>query len=370
MADLTAQKKFSCPACGGEAQWNPARKAIICPFCGTVSPAQAELNAAGQTVIVEHDLVAALRGIPDDQRGWQSEKISVKCQSCQAISVFDPGRVSQRCDFCGSTELAPYEETKEAFRPESLLPMKVSETQVRDSIRQWYGNRWFAPNQLKVGALTDQVKGLYIPYWTFDAQVHADWTAESGYYYYETEEYRDDQGNLRTRQVQRVRWEPSEGTVDHFFDDELVPASRGVHPEALRKIEPFPTTKELVAYNAGYLSGWVVERYQIDLVSAAQEARAEMDAEMERLCGQQVPGDTYRELQVRSDYSGQTFKHILVPIWLLTYNYGARNFQVVINGYTGTIAGKYPKSWLKITLAVVAALAALALILLIAAHAH
>ena len=81
------------------------------------------------------------------------------------------------------------EEIKEAFRPESLLPMKVSETQVRDSIRRWYGSRWFAPSKLKRAALTDTVKGLYIPYWTFDAQVHGDWTAESGYYYYETEFY-------------------------------------------------------------------------------------------------------------------------------------------------------------------------------------
>jgi len=90
-----------------------------------------------------------------------------------------------------------------------------------------------------------------------------------------------------------------------------------------------------------------------------------MDAEMERLCGRQVSGDTYRNLQVETDYSGQTFKHILTPIWLLTYNYGARNFQVVINGYTGTIAGKYPKSWVKITLAVLALLAAVAVILLL-----
>jgi hypothetical protein len=70
------------------------------------------------------------------------------------------------------------------------------------------------------------------------------------------------------------------------------------------------------------------------------------------LCAAEVPGDTQRNLQVDTDYSGQTFKHILVPIWLLTYNYGKRNFQVVINGHTGAIAGKYPKSWIKITLAV------------------
>jgi hypothetical protein len=250
-----------------------------------------------------------------------------------------------------------------------LLPMKLSETQVRDTIRKWYGSRFWAPNKLKNAALTDTVKGLYIPYWTFDAQVHSDWTAESGYYYYTTETYRDSQGNTQTRQVQHTRWVPSSGAVDHFFDDELVPASKGVHEERLRNIEPFPT-KELVAYNAGYLSGWVVERYQIDLISAAKEARVEMDSAMERMCSQEVPGDTQRGLEVNSDFSGQTFKHILVPIWLLTYNYGAKNFQVVINGYTGVISGTYPKSWVKILLAVLAGLIAAGFIALVVGGHH
>src|ERR1039458_1633793 len=229
----TATKKFSCPSCGGEAQWNPAKKLLVCPFCGTTSPAQAELSATGDEQIVEHDLVAALRGIPDSARGWQAAKTSVKCQSCQAISVFDAANVGQRCDFCGSSALVPYEEIKEPFRPESVLPMKVSDHQVRDSIRQWYGSRWFGRNKLKLAALTDTVKVLYIPYWTFDAQVHADWTAESGYYYYVTETFRNSDGQTETRQVQKVRWVPSSGQLDHFFDDELESASRGVHPEML-----------------------------------------------------------------------------------------------------------------------------------------
>jgi len=361
--ETLAQNKFSCPACGGEAQWNPSRGALVCPFCGMTWPAEAKATDAGPEVIVEHDLVAALRAIPDDQRGWQAKKLSVKCQSCQAISVFDPERVGQRCDFCGSTELVPYEEIKEAFRPESVLPMKVSENQVREAIRRWYASRWFAPNKLKRAALTDTVKGLYISYWTFDAQVHAEWTAESGYYYYEQESYRDADGQIKTRQVQKVRWEPSSGRLDHFFDDELVPASRGVQPEMLRRIEPFPTA-ELAPYQPGFLSGWVVERYQIDLGAAASTAREEMDTAMRRLCSAQVPGDTHRNLQVDTDYSGQTFKHILVPIWLLTYNYGARNFQVAINGYTAAIAGKYPKSWIKITLAALSLLAIVTFLLL------
>jgi len=364
MAEISARSKFSCPACGAEAQWNPAKQALVCPFCGTVAPMTAP---PGGAAIVEHDLVTALRNIPDDQRGWQAEKKSVKCQSCQAITVFDPTHVAQRCDFCGSSALIPLEDIKAPIRPESLLEFKVPESQVRDRVRAWYGNVWFAPNALKSRALTDTVRGIYLPYWTFDAQVHADWTAESGYYYYETESYTDSEGRQQSREVQRTRWQPSSGSLDHFFDDELVPASKGVPAPLLRKVEPFPTTTDLKAYDPGFLSGWVVEQYQIDLVAAAQNARQMMDRELQQLCGQQVPGDTYRSLQVNSDYSGQTFKHILVPVWVLAYTFGAQAYQVVVNGYTGSIAGKYPFSWVKITLAV---LVAIVLVVIFAAIAH
>ncbi|MBX3277373.1 MAG: zinc ribbon domain-containing protein [Acidobacteria bacterium] len=350
MAETTARPKYSCPACGAEANWNAAKQALVCPYCGTESPASAEAVESGGE-IVEHDLVRALRGIPDSERGWQAQKTTVRCQSCQAISVFDPERVAQRCDFCGSASLVPYEEIKDAFRPESLLPFKVSETKVRETIRRWYGGRWFAPNKLKSAALTDQVHGIYLPYWTFDAQVYARWRAEAGYYYYETQSYRDAQGNLKERRVQHTRWEPASGDLQHFFDDELVAASRGVQAAKLRGVEPFPTA-ELIPYDPKYVSGWVVERYQIDLVAAAEAARRRMEDQVRAMCASKVPGDTHRNLQVKSDFSRQTFKHVLVPIWMLTYRFGATNFQVVINGYTGKIAGDYPKSWIKILLAV------------------
>jgi hypothetical protein len=203
--------------------------------------------------------------------------------------------------------------------------------------------------------MTDTVKGVYLPYWTFDAQVHAEWTADSGYYYYTTETYQDAQGKTQTRQVQHIRWEPSAGSVDHFFDDELVPASRGVEPELLRKIEPFPT-KELTPYDAGYVAGWVVEQYQLDLVGAAQQSRQQMESEVESMCDSEVPGDTHRNLSVDCEFSDQTFKHILLPIWLLTYNYGAKSYQLIVNGYTGAIAGKHPLSWVKILLLIAAIL--------------
>jgi predicted RNA-binding Zn-ribbon protein involved in translation (DUF1610 family) len=351
--EIKAQQKYNCPSCGAEAQWNPAKQALVCPYCGTVSPAK--LDAAGN--IEEHDLATALRAIGPDDRGWATEKKSVKCQSCQAITVFDPSRAAQRCDFCGSAAIIPVDQQTRPIRPDSLLEFKLPETQVREAIRQWYGSRWFAPNKLGTRALTDTVHGIYIPYWTFDAQVSADWTAESGDYYYETEYYTDSAGKQQSRSVQKIRWYPSSGHLDHFFDDELVPATKGVEVKLLRGVEPFPTTSDLKPYDPGFLSGWVVEQYQIDLIAAAQSAQAIMEEKTRQLCSKQVPGDTHRNLSVSADFSGQTFKHILVPVWLLAYTYGSRNFQVVINGYTGAIAGRYPKSMIKILLLVLAILA-------------
>jgi len=103
-----------------------------------------------------------------------------------------------------------------------------------------------------------------------------------------------------------------------------------------------------VPYDTGYLSGHVVEHYQVALAEAAQNARQAMDRQLVELCGRQVPGDTFRNLSIGPNYSDRTFKHILVPVWLLSYTYGRRTFQVIANGYTGLLAGRYPKSPWKI----------------------
>ena len=104
--------------------------------------------------IVEHDLETALASIGNETHGLQAEKKSVKCESCQAISIFDPDRAAQRCDFCGSPSIVPIDDLKDAVTPESLLPSVIPATQVRDQLRAWYGSRWWAPNKLKRAALT------------------------------------------------------------------------------------------------------------------------------------------------------------------------------------------------------------------------
>jgi hypothetical protein len=348
LSELSAQQKLACPACGGEAQWNPGKQALVCAYCGTQSPHV--LKDGGE--VLEHSLVAALKAVPQSARGWQDDRRSVRCQHCQAISVFSAVQQGKACDFCGSSALVPFEETGDIIRPETLLPFAVDEPGARERVRQWYGSRWWAPNNLNQKALTDTLHGVYLPYWTFDAQVDARYTAEAGTY------YQDDDDERQTS------WRRVAGEIGHFFDDTLVCGSRGVQPQLMRQVEPFPTTTErLKPYDPGYLSGWTVERYQLDLVGAAEQGRQRMLDGIRELCSQDIRADTQRNLKVDAQFSGQTFKHLLLPIWLVGYQYGARNFQVVINGATGQVAGEYPKSWVKIGLAIVA-VATVALVLM------
>ena len=351
-ASATLDKR-ACPECGGDLEWSAAKQALVCPYCGTVAPWKPDTPTPD--AIVELDLAQALTKADDGGRGYGGERREVQCQSCKAISVFDADKVADRCAFCGSPAIVPYTALKDAITPQSLLPFRVSESQVREAIRRWYGTRWFAPNKLKRAALTDTLRGLYLPYWTFDAHVHASWTAESGTYYYTTETTMRN-GRMETRQVRHVRWEPASGELDHFFDDDLVPGSEGAQRDLLEKIQPFPTTTDLQPYAPEFVRGWTVERYQVDLRLAADLNMTQMEFEVRRLCEQAVPGDTHRNLQVQSTYHGRTFKHVLMPVWLVSYTYGTRAFQLLANGYTGTIAGQRPYSWIKITLAVIAAL--------------
>jgi hypothetical protein len=194
--------------------------------------------------------------------------------------------------------------------------------------------------------------------------VHAAWTAMAGYVYFENVQRRGSDGRLVNVAEQRVRWEPAAGEVEHFFDDDPVPGTMGVELALLRKVEPFPTRgDELKPYEPAYLRGWTVERYQVDLRKAADLNLAQMDAAMRELCAKQVPGDTLRDLQVQTQYQGRTFKHVLVPVWLVSYTYGPKNYQIVVNGHTGTVAGDRPISYVKVFVYVI--LPALIIILLL-----
>jgi len=137
-----------------------------------------------------------------------------------------------------------------------------------------------------------------------------------------------------------------------------------VPPGLLRQVEPFPTN-ELVPYDTSFLSGFIVEHYQVVLLDAAQAGEAQMTEKLREMCAAQVPGDTHRNLEIHPTFSARTFKHILVPLWLLTYTYGAKIFHVLVNGSTGRMGGEYPKSFWKVFFLVLGIIIVVLIVLLL-----
>ena len=287
MPEISALAKYPCAACGAQAEWNPAKQALVCPFCGTATPFKVD-EASG--AIVELDLAKALRELPDDERGWLAEKRTVQCQSCKAVTVFDPERVGQNCEFCGSPALVDYTEIKApdpAAEPAAVqghadpgprADARVVREQVAGAERVQEpraGRPRARRSTSRTGRSTRRRSARGRP----KRGTTTTRPRRSG-----------PTGGRETRQVRHVRWEPASGVVEHFFDDEPVPGTQGVSLSLLKQIEPFPTTTELVPYSTAFLSGFVVEHYQVVLFDAAERSRAAMNSELQRLAAAQIPG--------------------------------------------------------------------------------
>ena len=337
--------RHACPECGGKAEWNPGKQVLCCPYCGT------EFNVDGPpplpNAVEERDLLAELGRLDEESGEWVKSTRRVQCRNCRAVVVRSTETVSQRCDFCGSPEMLDYDEIGSLIKPWGILPGRISQEDAYNRVKAFLGKRWFAPNDLKRRNMMNRFHRVYLPYWTFDAQVSCPWTADSGTYYYTTQTYRDAQGNTRTRRVRHTRWRPASGRIHTSFDDVPVKGSKGVSDELLSEVEPFPTTK-VVPYETRYISGWQVEHYQVALPAAASIGRGMMNQTLHTMCARDVPGDTFRNLRIYPEYSAQTYKHILVPVWIASYQYRKKTWQALVNAYTGEASAKFPISYWKV----------------------
>lgn len=335
-----AKLDFPCKTCGAKTTWDPDKDALYCEYCESV----VEVPRA-EGLIVER----ALEDVGDAARGLGLEVRVAKCSECGARVTYSEASTSELCLYCGSPSVLAQEANRNAIRPESLVPLDVGKSQVEQSFQSWLKGLWFRPNDLKK-TKTFEAVGLYVPFWTFDCRVHSDWSADAGYYYYETKTVmRSVNGKMRptTKRVRKTRWVPAWGDRNDVFDDVLVKASRGLPDDLVARLGGFEV-QGLVPYQPHYLAGWRAEEYQVDLEAGWELAQMEVVEVQERRCAGDVPGDTHRRLKVQNTIRDVRWKHILLPIWSLQYRYGGKPYTVLIHGQTARIAGKAPYSWIKI----------------------
>ena len=185
---------------------------------------------------------------------------------------------------------------------------------------------------------------------------------QRGVAYYVSVSYTDSDGNRRTRQERRIRWYPASGRVWVKFDDILVPASDTLPREYVDELEPWDLPA-LTPYEDAFLSGFQSESYTVDLRGGFDIAKIKKEPEIEETIRWDIGGDEQRIHHKTTYYSDITFKYILLPVWISAYRFKDKTYQFLVNARTGEVQGERPWSWIKITLAVLAALAVIGTII-------
>lgn len=347
--------EFPCQGCGAKLEFSPGTEHLQCPYCG-----HSQAIGGGGGPVHEHSLRDALTQIaraPVSQLAEGGKEI--ECQGCGAITVVT-GHASA-CPFCDSPLVAPIEEDRATIVPESLLPFSIDERAAGEQFKTWVTSRWFAPNDLAERAARAKMDGVYLPYYTYDAQTHTHYRGQRGTTYYVTETYRDSEGNTKTRQVQKVRWTSVSGRVHVHFDDVLVCASRSLPRKLVDGLEPWDL-HSLRPFDPGFLSGFMAERAAVDLEEGFGVAKDKMAPRIDSAIRGDIGGDMQRISSKSTDYRNPTFKLFLLPLWLSSFRYDDTVYRFLVNARTGEAHGERPYSKIKIALAVLGGLVVVAVI--------
>lgn len=354
---------YPCPACGANLLFEPKDGFLSCPYCG-----RKEAIPTSAEQVQERSFEQYLQPRPERLAQLADDALEIQCQSCGAIITFTPPEVARSCDFCGVAFVAQPKSADPTVAPEGVLPFKIPEAEAKNALRNWFSSRWFAPSALKQMAHPDAMNGVYLPFWTYDANATSYYQGERGDYYYVTETYyeRDDKGNqvAKTRQVRHTRWSPAAGNVERWFDDVLVAATISLPQNRLEALQPWEL-QELKPYDPKFLSGFRAQRYQVDLPQGFERAKLLCAGQIESDVRDAIGGNEQRISQLATNYSGITFKHLLLPVYAGAYRFNQKVFQIVVNGRTGEILGDRPYSIVKIALFVAAILVILLLIILV-----
>jgi hypothetical protein len=354
-------RRFPCEGCGADLEFHIGSQRLVCPHCAFTK----ELQLPAGAQVSERSLQEALDKIAAQRRSSTAApavlgRREFTCKTCSATIVFDGAITSGECAYCGNAvvDADVHAASAERLPVDALLPFQVDKPQAQQALQAWVKSRWFAPNEFKRRGVQGTCNGLYLPYWTFDAMTASYYEGERGEHYWVTVGSGD-----KKRRERRTRWYPASGHFQRFFDDVLICAKTGMSPR-LQALGPWPLEKCL-PFTAEVLAGYAAMTYDAELPAGFTQCQEQIKSELRGDVRRLIGGDDQRIERIDTQYSALTYKHLLLPVWMLAYSWHDKTYQVVVNACSGEVQGDRPYSWVKITalLLVVAMLVTIAVVL-------
>jgi len=301
-----ATRRYVCTQCGGKRSFTPDGHALTCAYCGREEWLATAFERA--MVLREQDLAVALATAKGHT--MPTAVRSIRCQGCGASFVLAPETMSTMCAYCGSVYVAEQIETRELIEPAGVVPFGLNRDQALRAVLDW-----FRAEKLSLRGDPVPPNGVYLPVWTFDVTGEVGWNC---------------------LQEESEAWLPASGNRIVYENDLLVAASHTLSATLIAEINAFPLDG-LAPYDARYLADWSAETYEISVGDASLVARWRI-LERER---QVIPSTflkPYRDLQVSGTrLVVESYKLILVPLWIAHYRMKGKQYTLVVNGRTGQL---------------------------------
>lgn len=361
---IISQASFVCKNCGSDLVFSPESQDLRCRNCGNHYP----INIPEEE-IHEYDFEQAVHELSRLRHNSSNDRrISViHCPSCGADFSFKKTEHAGECPYCATPVVASTAEARFII-PRSLLPFRIEKKQAIEIFDEWIGSRWFAPSSLKDHSKRDEkLIGIYLPYWTYDSQTYSQYRGQRGMTYYDRQVYTTVINGRRVQQVRmvpRIRWTPVAGQVSVHFDDVLIGATKTLPRTIIDHLQPWDL-ENLVPYSEQFISGFRSEIYQVTVDQGFLQAENVMERTIRQHIRYDIGGDHQRISAINTQHENTSFKHVLLPVWSAAFKYHGKTYRYVINGRNGTIQGERPYSMIKISIAVIAAIAVMLALLFV-----
>lgn len=340
---MAAIQEYKCPCCGGAIAFDSTIQRMKCPYC--------DMEYEMETL---EDYDSELRNEQADDMRWETRAgdewsgdetnglRSYICKSCGGEIVGDENTAATSCPFCGNP-VVMMDQFSGSLRPDYVIPFKLDKRAAKEALQKHYMGKRLLPKIFKDENHIDEVKGVYVPFWLFDAKADADirykaskirsWS-DSRYNYTETSYY----AVCRSGNVE--------------FENVPVDGSEKMADDLMESLEPFDFSKA-VDFQTAYLAGYLADKYDVDAEQSAERVNERIRKSTEKAITATVKG--YTTLTKESDsirLNNSKIKYTLCPVWILNTTWNGQKYLFAMNGQSGKMVGELPldksayKKWL------------------------
>ena len=356
MANLS---EYKCPACGAPMEFDSQSQKMKCPYCETTMAVAeytelmkkqngedaetVDQNAAKGDGKTSAGTDASGKTEPKRDDGleyWQdSETAGMRvygCESCGGEIIAEETIGAMTCPYCGNNVVMKGQFSGD-LKPNFIIPFKKDKKQAKEAYYKHLEKKYFLPAVFKDANHIDEIKGVYVPFWLYDAEAYGDMTYAAT--------------RVHTRKTETPTTITTYTTTDYFqlirsgvakFAKVPADGSSKMDDDLMDSVEPFDFN-DLVPFTPAYMAGYLAERYDVSSEESMVRAKERIKTSAESAFFNTTTGySTVIPEGNQLNIHTSKINYVLLPVWILNTTWEGQHFIFAMNGQTGKIVGNLP----------------------------